>query len=79
MDQLITLINGELLKLVGQFIYLDGNISFTENYVKISIDKAWFLIDRLSTIWKSDLYDKIKRDFFQNVAKFDFIVAPPWL
>ena len=27
--------------------------------------KAWTAIDRLSVIWKSDLTDKIKRNFFQ--------------
>ena len=27
--------------------------------------KAWAAIDRLSTIWKSNLTDKMKRSFFQ--------------
>ena len=27
--------------------------------------KAWTVIDRLSIIWKSDLTDKMKRNFFQ--------------
>ena len=30
--------------------------------------KAWNTIDRLSDTWKSDLYIKIERDFFQAVA-----------
>ena len=30
--------------------------------------KAWGAINRLSTIWKSDLSDKIRWDFFQVVA-----------
>ena len=30
--------------------------------------KAWTTIDSLSIILKSDLYDKIKRDFIQTVA-----------
>ena len=30
--------------------------------------KAWTAIDRLSIVWKSDLSDKIKQDFFQAVA-----------
>ena len=29
--------------------------------------KTWRAIDRLSVIWKSDLSDKIKRSFFQEV------------
>ena len=30
--------------------------------------KAWTAIDRLMTIWKSDLTDKIKHEFFQPIA-----------
>ena len=30
--------------------------------------KAWTTIDRQSIIWKSDVIDKIKRDFFQTLA-----------
>ena len=30
--------------------------------------KAWNAIDRLSIIWKSDLFDKIKRNYIQAVA-----------
>ena len=35
---------------------------------QISIRKAWTAIDRLSTIWKSDLSDKIKQEFFEVLA-----------
>ena len=34
----------------------------------MSIGKARTAIDRLSIIWKSDLTDKIKRDFLQAVV-----------
>ena len=44
-----------------QFIYLGSNISSTESDFNILIGKAWTTIDRLMTIWKSDLSDKIKR------------------
>ena len=30
--------------------------------------KVWIVINRLSTIWKPDLFDKIKHEFFQDVA-----------
>ena len=36
--------------------------------VNICIGKAWTTIDRKLTIWKSDLSDKIKQEFFQAVA-----------
>ena len=55
------------LKLVDQFTYLGSNISSTESNVNIDLVKAWTAIDRLTTIWKSDL-SNIKWDFFQAVA-----------
>ena len=32
------------------------------------LEKAWITIDWLSIVWKSDLSDKLKQDFFQAVA-----------
>ena len=56
------------MKLVDQFIYRCSNISSIERVVNITIGKRWTDIDRLMTIQKSDLFDKIKREFFQAVA-----------
>ena len=67
-DGTISKLNGKLLKLVDHFTYLSGNIASTESYVNIGIGKAWNTIDKLSTIWKSDLFDNIKQEFFQAVA-----------
>ena len=56
-----------LHKLGVQFIYLGSNISSAERNVNLHIGKAWTAIDRLSTTGKSDLFDKIKREFFRAV------------
>ena len=56
------------LKVVGQYIYLSSNISSIESHVNIHIGVAWGAIERLWTIWISDLSDKIKQEFFQAVA-----------
>ena len=56
------------MKLVDQFIYLGSNILSTEKDVNIPMGKVWTTIDKLTTIWKSDLSDKIKRDFFSAVT-----------
>ena len=45
-------------KLVDHFISFGSNITSTEN--DILIGKAWTAIDRLMTIYKSDLSDKVK-------------------
>ena len=50
------------------FAYLGSSVSFTENEINVRLAKAWTAIDRLSIIWKSNLSDKIKRNFFQAVV-----------
>ena len=61
--------------LIDQFTYLGSNISSTERDVSIHIEKAWTAIDRLSIIWKSDRFDRIKQDFFSNCCSVSFIVG----
>ena len=58
------------LKLVNQIIYLGSNISSTESDLSIYLAKAWNAMDSLLVLWKSDISDKIKQDFFQAVAVF---------
>ena len=67
-DGVISTLNVKPLKLVDQFIYLSSNISSTESDVNICMGKAQITIDRLTTILKSDISDKIKPEFFQTVA-----------
>ena len=56
-----------LLKLVDQFIYLSSNISSSESFVNISIEKEWIAMSGLLIIRKSDLCDIIKWEFFQAI------------
>ena len=58
----------KLLKGVDLSTYLGSNISSTENDVNIHFTKVWNAIDRLLIVWKSDLFNKIKQDFFQANA-----------
>ena len=55
-EGVISSINSNPLKLIDQFIFLNSNISSTENYVNICIGKAWTTINMLTAIWKSDLW-----------------------
>ena len=48
--------------------YLSNNISSTESNLNVCIGKAWTGINRLLTLWKSYLPDKVKEEFFQAVA-----------
>ena len=64
----ITTLDGSPLKLVDKFPYLGSSVTSTEKGIDTRLTKAWTAIDRLSTIWKSDLTDKIKRSFFQTAV-----------
>ena len=61
----ISTLDGTPLKLVDKFTYLGSSVESTEKDIETRLTKAWTAINRLSTIWKSDLTDKMKRSFFQ--------------
>ena len=60
----ISTLKGTSLKLVDKFTYLGSSVESTEKDIETRLTKAWTAINRLSTIWKSDLTDKMKRSFF---------------
>ena len=61
----ISTLKGTPLKLVDKFTYLGSSVESTEKDIEMRLTKAWTAINRLSTIWKSDVTDKMKRSFFQ--------------
>ena len=61
----ISTLEGTPLKLVDKFTYLGSSVESTEKDIETMLTKAWTAINRLSTIWKADLTDKMKRSFFQ--------------
>ena len=61
----ISTLEGTSLKLVDKFTYLGSSISSTEKDIDTWLTKAWTAIDKLSTIWKSNLTDKMDHSFFQ--------------
>ena len=62
----ISTLDGTSLKLVDKFTYLGSNVSSTEKYIDTQLTKAWTAIDKLSIIWKSNLTDKMKRQFLPS-------------
>ena len=67
-DDAISTSNDKPQKLVDHFIYFGSNISSTKSDVNIRKGKALIAIDKLSTFKKSNLFDKIKGEFFQTAA-----------
>ena len=61
----ISTLKSSPLKLVDKFTNLGSSVSSTKNDINTQLAKVWTAIDRLSVIWKSDLTNKIKRNFFQ--------------
>ena len=61
----ISTLDGTPLKLVDKLTYLGSSVSSTEKDIDTRLTKAWTVINRLSIIWKSELSDKMKRNFFQ--------------
>ena len=64
-DSRVLMITEKSLKSVNHFPYLGSNISFAECNVNLRRDKAWTATDRLSTIKKSNLSDKITLELFK--------------
>ena len=58
----------EDLRLVDKLTYFSSNISSIKSGFNILITKVCITIDRLSIIWKSDLSNEIKWDFFQSCS-----------
>ena len=67
----ISTLEGTPLKLVDKFTYLGSSVESTEKDIETRLTKAWTTINRLSTIWKSDLTDKMKRSFFPGSGHID--------
>ena len=56
------------LKLVEKLTYFGSSVSSTKCEVNIRVAKAWTAFDRKSFMWKTDLTNKIKLDFFHAVV-----------
>ena len=61
--------NGNLIKVVKDFKYLGSYIASTEKDIEIRIGKAWGAVNQLDSIWKSNLPDTLKRNFFRATVE----------
>ena len=76
----ISTLNGSSLKLVNKFTYLGSSVLSTETDIDMWLIKAWTAINRLSVIWKSNLTDKMKRNFFQaTIMSILLYGCPTWM
>ena len=62
-------LNGESLKNVDDFLYLESWIDCCSKDVNIRIGKAWSAFYKLYTIWKSELSDGLKTGYFRATVE----------
>ena len=67
----ISTLDGSSPKLVDKFTYLGNSVSSTEKDIDTQLTKSRTAFDKLSIIWKSDLTDKMKRNFFPSRGCID--------
>ena len=61
---------GKILKPVNSFVYLGSQISATKKDFEINRAKAWTALNGFDSIWKSNLPDNLKKDFFRATVEF---------
>ena len=62
-------LNGETIDLENDFNYLGSFIASTEQDVNIRLGKAWAALNGMNNIWKSNLPDQLKRNFFRATVE----------
>ena len=62
-------LDGEKIKQGEDFKYLGSYIASTEHDVNIRLGKAWNALNELDKIWKSNLTDNLKRNFFRAAVE----------
>ena len=68
-DHKVRSVNGTQLKSVDNYTYLGSEISSMDKEIKIRIAKSCSALDKLSSIWKSNLTATLKRNFFRAVVE----------
>ena len=62
-------LSGEKIKRADDFKYLGSYIASTKRDVDIRLGKAWGALKGMDKIWKSNLPDKLKRNFFRATVE----------
>ena len=62
-------LNGSNIKKVEDFKYLGSYIASTERDIEVRLGQAWGALHKLDKIWKSNLSEKLKRNFFRATVE----------
>ena len=61
-------LDDKIISEVLNFVYLGSEVQSSEKDMTIRIAKAWAALNKLTSIWKSNLPDNLKRSFFRAVV-----------
>ena len=62
-------LDDQIIQEVLDFVFLGSNVQSSEKDMTIRITKAWAALNKLTSIWKSNLPDDLKRSFFRAVVE----------
>ena len=62
-------LDDQVIKQVVDFVYLGSHAQSSEKDINTRIAKSWTALNKLTCIWKSNLPDNLKRNFFKAVVE----------
>ena len=62
-------LNFECVRKVDDFLYLESWINCCSKHVNVRIGKVWSALQKLDTVWKSELSDGLKIGFFRAMVE----------
>ena len=69
-------LKGKIIKQVNDFKYLGSYVASTNHDVNVRIVQAWAALNNMTSIWKSNLYVKLKKNFFRATVEYSLYMAP---
>ena len=58
-------LKGKIIKQVNDFKYLGSYVASTDHDVNVRIGQAWAALNNMTSIWKSNISVKLKKNFFR--------------
>ena len=62
-------LKGKIIKQVNYFKYLGSYVASTDHDVNVRIGQAWAALNNMTSIWKSNLSVKLKKNFFRATVE----------
>ena len=65
----INSLKGKIIKQVNDFKYLGSYVASTDHDVNVRIGQDWAALNSMTSIWKSNLSVKLKKNFFRSTVE----------